>query len=89
VTPAGSAHPTYHALTRAIGENQVGTRGNQGRLEMAAVDGADPRSAKGADAPLNQSREAHPLLRDQAVIEARQLADLVSSADVPVAAPGA
>ena len=56
---------------------------------MAAVDGADRRSAKGADAPLNQSREAHPLLRDQAVTEARQLADLVNSADVPVAAPGA
>jgi hypothetical protein len=34
-------------------------RGSQGRLEMAAVDGADRRSAKNADAPMDQSREAH------------------------------
>jgi hypothetical protein len=28
--------------------------GNQGRLEIAAVGGADRRFAKNADAPLNQ-----------------------------------
>jgi hypothetical protein len=33
--------------------------GNQGRLETAAEGGAGPRPAKGADAPINQSREAH------------------------------
>jgi hypothetical protein len=36
-------------------------RGNQGTLEIAAEGGADRRSAKSADRPLNQSREAHPL----------------------------
>jgi hypothetical protein len=34
-------------------------RGNQGRLEIAAGGGADRRSAKHADAPMDQSREAH------------------------------
>jgi hypothetical protein len=34
-------------------------RGNQGRLEIAAIGGADRRSAKNAAAPINQSREAH------------------------------
>ena len=34
-------------------------RGNQGRLEIAAEGGADRRSAKNADRPMNQSREAH------------------------------
>jgi hypothetical protein len=34
-------------------------RGNQGRREIAAAGGADRRSAKNADRPLNQSREAH------------------------------
>jgi hypothetical protein len=33
--------------------------GHQGRLEMAAAGGADRRSAKNADRPINQSREAH------------------------------
>ena len=32
--------------------------GNQGGLEIAAAGGADRRSAKNADAPLDQSREA-------------------------------
>jgi hypothetical protein len=32
---------------------------NQGRLEIAAAGGADQRSAKNADRPINQSREAH------------------------------
>jgi hypothetical protein len=35
--------------------------GDQGRLEIAAEGGADRRSAKNADRPINQSREAHPL----------------------------
>jgi hypothetical protein len=35
--------------------------GKQGRLEIAAEGGADRRSAKIADRPMNQSREAHPL----------------------------
>jgi hypothetical protein len=34
-------------------------RGNQARLEIAAEGGVDRRSAKNADRPLNQSREAH------------------------------
>ena len=34
-------------------------RSNQGRLEIAAAGGADQRSAKNADRPMNQSREAH------------------------------
>jgi hypothetical protein len=56
---------------------------------MAAVDGGGPQVRQGRRRAVEQSREAHPLLRDQAVTEAKQLADLVSSADVPVAAPGA
>jgi hypothetical protein len=36
-------HPTWHSR----------------QAEIAAVGGADRRSAKNADAPLNQSREAH------------------------------
>ena len=35
--------------------------GDQGRLEIAAEGGTDRRSAKNAAAPMNQSREAHPL----------------------------
>jgi hypothetical protein len=34
-------------------------RGNQGRLKTAAAGGAERRFAKIADAPLNQSSEAH------------------------------
>jgi hypothetical protein len=30
-----------------------------GQAEITAVGGADRRSAQGADAPMNQSREAH------------------------------
>jgi hypothetical protein len=32
-----------------------------GQAEIAAEGGADRRSAKIADGPMNQSREAHPL----------------------------
>jgi hypothetical protein len=32
-----------------------------GQAEIAAAGGADPRSAKIADRPMDQAREAHPL----------------------------
>jgi hypothetical protein len=46
--------------------------GDQGRLAIAAGGGADRRSAKNADGPMNQTREAHPL-RPSAPLRASEL----------------
>jgi hypothetical protein len=51
--------PGPHPSRPAKGEPQTTLCGSPGQDEIAAGGGADRRSAKNADAPMNQSREAH------------------------------